>query len=98
MQGQLFAGTATRKSATLSECGLYRYDLWRTWATGPHVTFVMCNPSTADAEIDDPTIRRCIGFAQEWGFAGLVVVNLYAYRATEVSDNGRQHAAAQQAD
>jgi hypothetical protein len=75
-----------RKDATLSDCGLYRYDLLRSWAVGPHVTFVMMNPSTADAEDDDPTIRRCVGFAKSWGFAGLVVVNLYAFRATEVSD------------
>jgi hypothetical protein len=44
--------------------------------------FVMLNPSTADAEQDDPTIRRCVGFAKRFGFDRLEVVNLYAWRAT----------------
>ena len=45
--------------------------------------FVMLNPSTADAEIDDPTIRRCVGFAKKWQYEKLVVLNLFAYRATD---------------
>ena len=76
-------------AAFLSDCGLYRYSLTREVAplTGDGtVTFVMLNPSTADAEQDDPTIRRCIGFARDWGFARLKVVNLYAYRATNPTD------------
>lgn len=64
--------------------GLYRYRLWREWdAARPSCLFVMLNPSTADASKDDPTIRRCLGFARSWGFGRLDVVNLYAYRATE---------------
>ncbi len=46
------------------------------------MTFIMLNPSRADAELNDPTIRRCIGFAQAWGYGALEVVNLFAYRAT----------------
>lgn len=72
------------KTARISECGAYRYRLTRHWDAGrPPMTFVMLNPSTADADIDDPTIRRCIGFAKREGAGGIVVVNLYAYRATD---------------
>lgn len=50
------------------------------------MVFVMLNPSTADGNIDDPTIRRCITFAKDWGYGALVVVNLYAQRATDPSE------------
>jgi hypothetical protein len=60
----------------------YRYLLWRSWSEAPPIAFVMLNPSTADAERNDPTIRRCIHFARSWGYGTLLVVNLFAYRAT----------------
>lgn len=69
--------------AVISADGLYRYELHRSWGAGPVVEFIMLNPSTADAEVDDATIRRCIGFAKQWGYGALVVRNLYAYRATD---------------
>lgn len=70
--------------AILSKCGQYRYSLWRNWGgEKPPAAFVMLNPSTADAEKDDPTIRRCIGFAKSWGASGILVLNLFAYRATD---------------
>ena len=70
-------------SAIITECGRYRYELRRVWdPKGPLLEFVMLNPSTADGDVDDPTIRRCIGFARRWGYGGIVVRNLYAYRAT----------------
>lgn len=77
----------TRKTALISPCGQYRYRLTRHWAPDlPPMTFVMLNPSTADADIDDPTIRRCMGFARRENMGGIVVVNLYAFRATQPSE------------
>jgi hypothetical protein len=70
--------------ATFSRDRRFRYRLWRRWdGSLPVVAFVMLNPSTADASQDDPTIRRCIGFARSWGFGGVEIVNLFAYRATD---------------
>ncbi len=75
------------KDALLSECGLYRYYLWRSWdAEGKTLNIIGLNPSTADAFQDDPTIRRCIGFAKDNGFGNLYVTNLFAYRATKPND------------
>lgn len=75
--------------AEFSTCEKYRYALWRIWGNSlfgnSHalVNFVMLNPSTADASLDDPTIRRCIGYAKSWGYSGVYVTNLFAYRATD---------------
>lgn len=69
--------------AVLSPDNVYRYLLTRRWRTGPLATFVMLNPSVADAKKDDPTIRRCVGFARTWGLAGIAVVNLYALVSTD---------------
>lgn len=72
-----------RRRAKISDCGRYRYWLSREWGPGPMLTFVMLNPSTADDQIDDPTIRRCIGFAKREGADGCDVVNLYGLRSTD---------------
>ena len=78
-----------RRSANFSECRGYRYSLWRDWSGKPevefepYVAFIGLNPSTADETVDDPTIRRCIGFARSWGFGRLVMLNLFAIRATD---------------
>lgn len=74
-----------QRSAELSSDGRYRYVLDRVWGDGDIATFVMLNPSTADENVDDSTIRKCIGFARSWGFSGLKVINLYAYRSTDPS-------------
>lgn len=71
------------KHAELSKCGKYRYTLVRTWGKGKHLVFLMVNPSVADHLIDDKTIIRCIGFAKREGYAGIVAINMFAYRATD---------------
>jgi hypothetical protein len=74
-------------SAVISPCGKYRYHLGRELAAGGRVaTFIMLNPSTADHLVDDPTIRKCVGFCQRWGCGELRVVNLFAVRATDPAD------------
>lgn len=70
------------KAAILSDDGRYRYLLERQWDERPRMAWCMLNPSTADANIDDQTIKRCIGFAKREGFGGIIVVNLMAFRAT----------------
>lgn len=76
-----------KADAVLSDDGMYRYALTRDWFPktdrSGHVLWIMLNPSTADADVDDPTIRRCQAFARAWGFDGITVVNLYAYRSTD---------------
>lgn len=74
------------RSADISPDGLYRYLLHRTWAGADRLPFIMLNPSTADHAVDDPTIRRCIGFARDLGYGGITVANLYAFRATKPAD------------
>lgn len=73
------------RSAIFSEDKVYRYVLERRWGPGDMVLFMMLNPSTADETQDDNTIRRCISFAKTWGYGGLFIWNLYAYRSTDQS-------------
>lgn len=76
-----------RGDAQFSKCGRYRYWLFREWNFhGDWCAFIMLNPSTATATEDDPTIRRCIGFARAWGFGAVEIVNLFAWRATDPAD------------
>lgn len=74
--------------AILSPCERYRYRLWRTLPEGiaGRGLFIMLNPSIADADIDDPTIRRCTGFAKRFGWVRYDVVNLFSFRATDSSE------------
>ncbi|MFI5809013.1 DUF1643 domain-containing protein [Streptomyces sp. NPDC051561] len=74
------------RTAEFSDCGRYRYRLTREWSDAVPATFIMLNPSTADADQDDATTRKCTRFAQRWGCGALVVVNLYAWRATHPRD------------
>ncbi|MEM7769975.1 MAG: DUF1643 domain-containing protein [Cyanobacteria bacterium P01_E01_bin.6] len=69
-----------------SPCKNYRYSLWRIWDTNqPIVLFIGLNPSTADANYNDPTIRRCISFAKHWDYGGIYVANLFAWRTPHPS-------------
>jgi hypothetical protein len=79
-------GEGVSKSAAISECGRYRWTLHRRWQYSQDrrvLCFVMLNPSTADGTDDDPTVRRCMGFAQAWGFGILSIRNLFPFRATD---------------
>lgn len=79
----LFADSDSFKPATFSPCRTWRFRLERRWSAGPKCAFVLLNPSTADETKDDPTIRRCIGFAKAWGYGGLVLGNIFALRSTD---------------
>ena len=75
------AGLVT--GAQFSTCRTWRYALWRTWNQDDgHLMFVGLNPSTADETKDDPTIRRCIGFARRFGYGGVYMLNIFAFRST----------------
>ena len=69
---------------TFSPCRRYRYGWELTWNTTlPPCAFIGLNPSTADEEGPDPTVRRCINYAKAWGYGGLVMLNLFGFRATD---------------
>lgn len=69
--------------ATFSPCRRWRYSLERIWGPGQLVNVIGLNPSVADESINDPTIRRCIGFARAWGYDGLIMTNLFGLRSTD---------------
>lgn len=72
--------------AEFSRCRKYRYTLWRRWDFESELNqcmFIGLNPSTADETNNDPTVRRCIRFAKDWGFTGLLMMNAYGFRATD---------------
>jgi hypothetical protein len=74
----------TFREAEISICQRYRYSLRRTWDHGAKaVLFCMLNPSIADSMREDPTLVRCINFAQRWGFRGLEIVNIFAFISTD---------------
>lgn len=71
-------------NAKFSKCGKYRYCLSRIWNKKlPVGMFIGLNPSTADETENDPTVRRCIAFAESWGWGGFYLCNLFAFRATD---------------
>lgn len=76
-------------SAVISEDQLYRYSLTRGPAKGKKLVVIMLNPSTADADVDDPTIIRCLHRMIDTGCKRMEVVNLFAYRATNPKELSR---------
>ncbi len=80
MKPELLGGTAV-----FDETKAYRYRLSRTFSGGKRgiCAFIMLNPSTATADVSDPTVRRCEGYAMRWGFSTLWVVNIFALRSTD---------------
>ena len=86
MQMKMELESIERSGAEFSDCRQYRYALWRQWdwqGYGNQVMFIGLNPSTADETENDPTIRRCIRFAKDWGYGGIIMMNAYAYRSTD---------------
>lgn len=72
------------RTAVFSPCRTWRYQLFRQWSWWlPLATFICLNCSTADETQDDPTVRRCIRYAYDWGYGGLIMTNLFAFRATD---------------
>ena len=70
--------------AEFSPCRTWRYALWRTWDHNEgYVAFIGLNPSTADETKNDPTVTRCIGYAKRWGYGGMIMLNIFAFRATD---------------
>ena len=71
-------------TAEFSPCRTYRYALWRWWdRSRPYAMFIGLNPSTADEVNNDPTVSRCIGYSRRWGYGGLCMTNIFAYRSTD---------------
>lgn len=90
MNQQLF-NTSIISGAEFSDCRLYRYKLWRIWdESKPVLNVVGLNPSTADETNNDPTITRCINYARAWEYGGLVMTNIFAFRATDPKEMKRQ--------
>ena len=76
-----------KSKAVISDCGEYRYELYREWDKDKgKVLFIMLNPSTADAHRNDLTTRRCMNFAKKWGYGGIMIGNIYPFRAKRPKD------------
>jgi hypothetical protein len=70
--------------AQFSPCRRWRYLLWRRWDEGrPLANFLMLNPSTADEVQLDPSCTRARIYAERWGYGGLIVTNIFGWRATD---------------
>lgn len=83
----------TAYGATFSECRRWRYTLWRRWSAFSEdeslAVWLCLNPSTASEHKNDPTVTRCIEFSKSWGYTGMVMLNLFGYRATDPKEMKR---------
>lgn len=72
----------TSVGAMLDVTRRYRYQLWRSWdESRPRAVFILLNPSTADEQIDDRTVLKCVRFAKRWGCGSAWLCNVFAWRA-----------------
>ena len=74
------------RRAEFSPCRTYRYTLWREiegWQYKGYVLYIMCNPSTVDENVEDPTVAKCLHWALKWGYGGICVANIFAFRSTD---------------
>ncbi len=80
-------GSMWKSKASFSKDRLYRFTLYRRWAeSGQEILFICLNPSTADEDHDDPTVRRCVNFARDWGYRGVWLGNLFALVTTDSAE------------
>lgn len=79
------SSSAIKRDAIFDPTKKYRYSLMRVWDSGQlgKIVWIMLNPSTADDKIDDPTIRRCMGFSRRWGYRIMEITNIFALRSTD---------------
>lgn len=76
-----------KTDATFSSCRLYRYALWRIWDEAKaKVMFIGLNPSIADETVNDRTISRCVSYAKQWGYGGIIMGNLFAFINTNPAE------------
>lgn len=80
---QIALEAGVSSGAMFSPCERYRYRLWRRWSENQTALFVLCNPSVADAEFNDPTVERCQRRALAMGCGAIEVVNIFAFRSTD---------------
>lgn len=86
-QNRLLSAFAVIKGATFSECRKYRYALWRIWdEEKPFIMFVGLNPSTANENKDDATIRRVVSMSNQWGYGGVYMLNCFPFISTNPND------------
>jgi len=83
---RLFNVIEASRRCSFSPCRRWRFELEKRWGDGPLIAFIALNPSTADEHVDDPTVRRMTGYAKDWEYGGLIVLNLFGWRSPYPED------------